>query len=146
MIARTRSTGPEGERDGHGRFVKGTAAAREAGSSGGKLSSGSFQKGSDRAREAGRKGGKESTRRPVKPKDASDLRRPRTRKREPSPYVKTSADTATQILRGMVLSLLDNGFKKQDVATALDRLAGEATSGDWQKPLESRKRARGLGR
>jgi uncharacterized protein len=106
MIARTRSTGPEGERDGHGRFVKGTAAAREAGSIGGKLSGGSFQKGSDRAREAGRKGGNESKRRqPVKPIAAGDLRRPRTRKRKPSPYVKTSADTATQILRGMVLSL-----------------------------------------
>jgi hypothetical protein len=61
---------------------------------------------------------------------------------EPNPHVKTSTDTATRILRGMVLSLLDNGFKKQDVAAALDRLADEATRDDWQKPLESRKRAR----
>jgi hypothetical protein len=68
------------------------------------------------------------------------------RKGEPSPYVKTGADTATRILRGMVLSLLDNGFENQDVATALDRLADEATSRDWQKRLEGRERGRGLGR
>ena len=46
------------ERDGHGRFVKGSTAAREAGKLGGKASTGSFEKGSDRAREAGRKGGR----------------------------------------------------------------------------------------
>jgi general stress protein YciG len=74
--SRTQSTGPEGERDGHGRFVKGAAAAREAGRLGGTASTGSFQKGSDRAREAGRKGGKESKRRPpvTKPNGAGDLR------------------------------------------------------------------------
>jgi len=55
-----------GERDYHGRFVKGSAAAREAGSKGGLLSSGSFEYGSDRAREAGRKGGRKSGRLPLK--------------------------------------------------------------------------------
>jgi general stress protein YciG len=45
-------------RDGHGRFVKGSMAAREAGRIGGKASTGSFEKGSERAREAGRKGGR----------------------------------------------------------------------------------------
>lgn len=48
----------ESGRDGHGRFVKGSSAAREAGRMGGKASTGSFEKGSDRAREAGRKGGR----------------------------------------------------------------------------------------
>jgi general stress protein YciG len=47
-----------GGRDGNGRFVKGSTAAREAGRIGGKASSGSFEKGSERAREAGRKGGR----------------------------------------------------------------------------------------
>ncbi len=47
-----------GGRDGHGRFVKGSTAAREAGRMGGKASTGSFEKGSERAREAGRKGGR----------------------------------------------------------------------------------------
>jgi len=104
MIVRTQNTGPEDERDGHGRFLKDSAAAREAGRLGGTASTGSFQKGSDHAREAGRKGGNETKRRqPVKPIGAGDLRQPRLRKIEPSPYVKTSTDTAARILRGMVL-------------------------------------------
>ena len=45
------------ERDLHGRFLKGSEAARKAGRIGGKRSTGSFQKGEERAREAGRKGG-----------------------------------------------------------------------------------------
>jgi general stress protein YciG len=45
------------ERDQHGRFLKGSEAARKAGRIGGKRSTGSFQKGEERAREAGRKGG-----------------------------------------------------------------------------------------
>lgn len=51
-----------GERDDHGRFLKGSAAAREAGSKGGTLSTGSFVKGDERAREAGRKGGRKGGR------------------------------------------------------------------------------------
>jgi general stress protein YciG len=47
-----------GQRDNHGRFLKGSEDAREAGRKGGKLSTGSFVKGSERAREAGRKGGR----------------------------------------------------------------------------------------
>jgi hypothetical protein len=46
----------------------------------------------------------------------------------------------------MVLSLLDNGFEKQDVAAALDRLADEARRDVLEKALESRKRARGVDR
>ena len=102
MIVRTQNTGPEDERDGHGRFLKDSAAAREAGRLGGTASTGSFQKGSDRAREAGRSN-ETKRRQPVKPIGAGDLRQPRLRKIEPSPYVKTSTDTATRILRGMVL-------------------------------------------
>jgi general stress protein YciG len=66
----------QGERDDHGRFVKGSAAAREAGSKGGTLSSGSFEYGSDRAREAGRKGGRKSGRASLKrdaPEDEQEL-------------------------------------------------------------------------
>jgi general stress protein YciG len=55
-----------GERDDHGRFIKGSAAARDAGRVGGIASTGSFVKGSDRAREAGRKGGRKSGRWPLK--------------------------------------------------------------------------------
>ena len=51
-----------GQRDNHGRFLKGSEAARAAGRKGGKLSTGSFVKGDDRAREAGRKGGRSSGR------------------------------------------------------------------------------------
>jgi general stress protein YciG len=58
MTMTQRNTGQAGERDGHGRFVTGSAAAREAGSKGGIASTGSFQKNSERAREAGRKGGR----------------------------------------------------------------------------------------
>jgi general stress protein YciG len=46
------------ERDKHGRFLKGSKAARESGRKGGKLSTGSFKKGEQRARDAGSKGGR----------------------------------------------------------------------------------------
>jgi hypothetical protein len=93
----------------------------------GTASTGSFQNGSTAPREAGRKGGKETKRRqPVRSIGAGHLRRPLKSKIEPEPRVKKNTDTATRILRGMVLSLLDNGFEKQDVAAALDRLADEA--------------------
>ena len=56
--------------------------------------------------------------------------------------MKNSANTATQILRGMVLSLLENGFKTQEIAASLDKLRDEAGRDDWQKGLETRARAR----
>ena len=46
----------------------------------------------------------------------------------------------------MVYSLLENGFTKEDVFGALVRLAGETRGDDWKNALESRERARGLGR
>lgn len=58
--------------------------------------------------------------------------------------MKNNTNTARQILRGMVLSLLQNGFKKDEVGAALERLIGEASRDDWQKALDSRERARGL--
>jgi general stress protein YciG len=58
MTMTQRNTGQAGERDGHSRFVTGSATARDAGRIGGIASTGSFQKGSERAREAGRKGGR----------------------------------------------------------------------------------------
>jgi hypothetical protein len=57
--------------------------------------------------------------------------------------MKNSTGTTTQILRGMVLSLLENGIQKQDVVAALDRLTAEARGDDWKKGLETRERARG---
>ena len=58
--------------------------------------------------------------------------------------MKNSTGTATQILRGMVLSLLESGFQKQDVVAALDRLTEEARGDGWKNALESRERARCL--
>jgi hypothetical protein len=52
-------------------------------------------------------------------------------------------NTATQILRCMVCSLLENGFNKQDIAVALARLTDESNRDGWQKALETRQRARG---
>jgi general stress protein YciG len=46
-----------GERDYHGRFIKGSAAAREAGKKGGLITPGQFKSGAPRTREAGKKGG-----------------------------------------------------------------------------------------
>jgi general stress protein YciG len=46
-----------GERDDHGRFLKGSAAAREAGLKGGLITPGQFKPGAQRTREAGKKGG-----------------------------------------------------------------------------------------
>jgi general stress protein YciG len=51
-----------GERDYHGRFIKGSAAARKAGSKGGLITPGQFKPGTERPREAGRKGGRKSGR------------------------------------------------------------------------------------
>jgi hypothetical protein len=65
---------------------------------------------------------------------------------EPNPRVNHSTHTATQILRGMVYSLLENGCTKQELAAVLDRLADEARGDNWKKALEIRERGRGLGR
>jgi hypothetical protein len=51
-----------GERDNHGRFVKGSQAAVEAGRIGGIASTGSFTAGSERARRAGQKRGRQGGR------------------------------------------------------------------------------------
>ena len=58
--------------------------------------------------------------------------------------MKNSTNTATQILRGMVYNLLENGFRKHDVVAALATLTEEARADDWTKGLETRERARGL--
>jgi general stress protein YciG len=50
----------QAERDGFGRFVVGSPAARAAGMKGANLTSGKFVKGSERARTAGSKGGRAS--------------------------------------------------------------------------------------
>jgi hypothetical protein len=60
--------------------------------------------------------------------------------------VKINSSTATQILRGMVYSRLESGFTKQDIAAAVDSLAGEAQGNGWEKVVESRERQRGLDR
>ena len=60
-----------GERDDHGRFVKGSAAARDAGSKGGLITPGQFKPGAARTREAGKKGGRNSARSSVN-RDAPD--------------------------------------------------------------------------
>jgi hypothetical protein len=53
---------------------------------------------------------------------------------------------ATQILRGMIFSLLEHGFTRQDVVAALGSLTTEAEGPAWPKKLASRERARGLSR
>ena len=75
---------------------------QSAGLEGERDNHGRFVKDSAAAREAGRMGG-----------------------------VKSSTNTATQILRGMVYSLLETAFTKQDVVAALDNLAGESRGDAW---------------
>jgi hypothetical protein len=50
--------------------------------------------------------------------------------------------TATRILRDMVLSLLETGFHKQDIAAALGCLTDEAAGDHWQKAVDGRKHAK----
>jgi hypothetical protein len=54
---------------------------------------------------------------------------------------KASTYTASLILKGMVLSLVDSGFKPQDVVAALDKLADQGRRDGWQKAMESRERS-----
>ena len=76
------------ERDQHGRFLKGSEAARKAGRIGGKRSTGSFQKGDERARQAGRKGG-------------SSVRTARPRTRVPTLGAKKPLTFAEFVLKGL---------------------------------------------
>ena len=57
--------------------------------------------------------------------------------------MKNPVNTATQILRCTACSLLENGFNKQDILTALARLTDEATRDGLQKALLNRAHARG---
>jgi hypothetical protein len=49
---------------------------------------------------------------------------------------------AKAILRDTVLSLLETGCSKQDIAAALDRLKDEAKGDAWQTVLDGRERTK----